>query len=275
MARLKALFSKKFPIIGMIHVDPLPGTPLYSNQFEDTIKKAKHEAEIYVKGKIDAILIENMHDLPYVQSKFLGPETVACMSRIAVAVKEVIHNILPCGIQILACGNKEALAIAKACDLDFIRTEGFVFSHVADEGVTNADAGHILRYRKHIDAQHVGIITDIKKKHSSHAITNDVSLCETAKAAEFFLSDGLVLTGKATGYETDIDDIKSLKGKVNLPLILGSGVTMDNIDRYWKVADAAIVGSFFKTHGTWQNNVDEERVRSFMNKIVRLRKGIL
>ncbi|XP_053686460.1 uncharacterized protein F13E9.13, mitochondrial [Sabethes cyaneus] len=143
------------------------GTPLYSNRFEDIIKKAKHEAEVYLRSGMDALLIENMHDLPYIQNEYFEPETVACMSRLALAVKEIIRDVLPCGIQILACGNKEALATAKACDLDFIRAEGFVFSHVADEGFTNANAGHILRYRKRIDAQHISIITDIKKKHSA------------------------------------------------------------------------------------------------------------
>lgn len=65
----------------------------------------------------------------------------------------------------LACGNKEALAIANACNLDFVRTEGFVFSHIADEGFTNAMAGELLRYRRNIDAENVLIFTDIKKKH--------------------------------------------------------------------------------------------------------------
>lgn len=176
---------------------------------------------------------------------------------------------------VLACGNKEALAIAKACSLDFIRAEGFVFSHVADEGFTNATAGHILRYRKRIHAQHVSIFTDIKKKHSSHAITSDVSLFETAKAAEFFLSDGLVLTGNATGDETDITEIQSLKGRVNIPLIVGSGITLDNVNRYWSVADAAIVGSYFKVDGNWANALDEERVCLLMNKVNGLRESSL
>lgn len=67
--------------------------------------------------------------------------------------------------QVLAAGNTEALAIAKACSLNFIRAEGFVFSHIADEGFLDANAGHILRYRRHIEAEDVLIFTDIKKKH--------------------------------------------------------------------------------------------------------------
>lgn len=137
-----------------------------------------------------------MHDIPYIQDKHLGPEITASMTKITSEVINVLKPSIKCGLQILACGNKQALAVAKATGAHFIRAEGFVFSHVADEGFTDANAGHLLRYRKSIDADRVLIFTDIKKKHSSHAITSDVGLVETAHAAEFFMSDGVILTGK-------------------------------------------------------------------------------
>lgn len=138
-----------------------------------------------------------MHDIPYIQDQQLGPETIACMTRIAQEIRQIVPaKEMPIGIQILACGNKQALAVAKACNLQYIRSEGFVFDHVADEGYTKACAGSLLRYRQQIDASEVLIITDIKKKHSAHSITQDVSLLDTAKAAEFFLTDGVIITGK-------------------------------------------------------------------------------
>lgn len=138
-----------------------------------------------------------MHDIPYVQEQKLGPETVANMTRLTLEIKKIIPStMMSIGIQILACGNKQALAVAKACDLQYIRTEGFVFDHVADEGYTKACAGDLLRYRKQIDASDILVFTDLKKKHSSHSITQDVSLLETAKAAEFFLTDGIIITGE-------------------------------------------------------------------------------
>lgn len=137
-----------------------------------------------------------MHDIPYVQEQLLGPEAVACMTRLALEVRNIIPTtVMPIGIQILACGNKQALAVAKACNLQYIRAEGFVFDHVADEGYTKACAGDLLRYRKLIDASDILVFTDLKKKHSAHSITQDVSLLETAKAAEFFLTDGVIITG--------------------------------------------------------------------------------
>ena len=216
-------------------------------------------------------MIENMHDVPYVQSRHLGPETVACMTRLAVSVREAVRGTVPCGVQILACGNREALAVAKAAGLDFIRAEGYVFGHVADEGYTDANAGLLLRYRKAIDAERVLVLTDIKKKHSSHSITEDVSLVETAKAAEFFISDGLILTGSSTGSEANVDEVQSLRNKTKLPVIIGSGVTVENIDKYWDAADAAIIGSHFKHGGSWQNELSGSRVGKLMKKLATIR----
>lgn len=104
-----------------------------------------------------------MHDTPYL-NRDAGPEVVASMTAVCSSVKRIIGN-MPCGIQILAGCNKQAMAVAKACDLDYIRAEGFVFSHVADEGLMSSDAGYLLRYRKKIHAENVMIFTDIKKKH--------------------------------------------------------------------------------------------------------------
>lgn len=138
-----------------------------------------------------------MHDIPYVQAKHIGPEIVAAMTRLSFEIKQILPKT-PCGIQILASANKQALAVAKSCNLQFIRAEGYVFAHVADEGITDACAGDVLRYRKHIGAENVLVLTDLKKKHSSHSITSDISLLETVHAAEFFLSDGCIVTGENT-----------------------------------------------------------------------------
>ncbi|EDW37714.1 GL21298 [Drosophila persimilis] len=213
-----------------------------------------------------------MHDIPYVPERLLGAEITACMTRLGQAVRDVIPKEIPCGVQVLACGNKQALAIAKASQLQFIRSEGFVFGHVADEGYTDACAGDLLRYRKLIDAEDVLIFTDLKKKHSSHAITSDVSLLETAHAAEFFLTDGIVITGTATGHAASPQDLQELSGRVKVPLLIGSGVTKDNIGLYYKDAHAVIVGSHFKRHGSWLEEISEEAVENFMRKVCELRQ---
>lgn len=211
-----------------------------------------------------------MHDVPYVQDRHLGAEITACMTRVAIELRKVAPD-LPLGIQILACGNKQALAVAKAANLQFIRAEGFVFGHVADEGYTDACAGTLLRYRKQIDADDVLVLTDVKKKHSSHAITSDITLAETVHAAEFFLTDGVILTGQATGDPADEKDLNALYGRTKLPILIGSGVTLDNVGAYFPKSNGLIIGSYFKEEGQWQLPLSERRVVKFMERIKELR----
>lgn len=255
-------------IIGMIHVQALPGTPNHKMSLEDISALAVEEAKQYEIAQVDAIIIENMHDVPYMKGQ-VGPEITAGMTVVAKAIRKAV--CLPLGVQILAGANKEAMAVAKAANLDFIRAEGFVFGHVADEGYIDSCAGELMRYRKMIDADKVKVFTDIKKKHSSHAITSDVDIVETAHAAEFFLSDGVIVTGSSTGKSVDIRELDALKDSVDKPILIGSGITVDNILEYWKYADAFIVGSHFKKNGFWMNPISNERLLVFMHQVERLR----
>jgi len=208
MEKFKSIFKVNKPIIGMIHLKALPGTPKYNNSISEIIDAAISEVEIYKSAGIDGIAIENMHDVPYLKNE-VGHEITSIMSIIAHEVKK--RSNLPCGIQVLSSANKAALAIAKSAKLDFIRAEGFVFGHLADEGYIDANGGELLRYRRSINAENIAVFTDIKKKHSSHAITSDITIEETAKAAEYFLSDGLIVTGISTAEPADTDEIKKIK----------------------------------------------------------------
>lgn len=269
MQKFKSIFKVDKPIIGMIHLKALTGTPKFNNNINEIIDAALSEVEVYKKAKIDALAIENMHDVPYLKNN-VGHEISSMMSIIAYEVKKTSN--LPCGIQVLSSANKTALAIAKNAGLDFIRAEGFVFGHVADEGYIDANAGELLRYRKTIDAEHIAVFTDIKKKHSSHAITTDVDIVETAKAAEYFLSDGLIVTGISTGESANIDEINAIKKACKVPVIVGSGITINNVANYLSNSDALIVGSYFKKDGFWANELEQNKIADFMDKVDTLRR---
>ena len=264
----KNIFNIYKPIIGVIHVTALPGTPNHNKNVKEIIEHAKKEARIYKENNVDVIAIENMHDVPYLK-RVVGPEITSMMSVIGYEVKNLTNQ--PCGIQILAGANNEALAAANSAGLDFIRAEGYVFAHVADEGLMESDAGELMRYRKQIDANDILIFTDVKKKHSSHSITSDVSIVETAISAEFFLSDGVIVTGSSTGMEADLSEVKNVNKAVSIPVIIGSGITVDNIAKYFPIADVFIIGSHFKEDGSWKNQVDGNRVKTFMKKLDKLR----
>ena len=254
----------------MIHVAALPGTPAGRLSLREIEAQAVREAGIYRDAGVDAVMLENMHDTPYLRAR-VGPEIVAAMAVIARGAKDC--SGLPCGVQILAGANSEALAVALAAGLDFIRAEGFAFAHVADEGLIQSSAAELLRYRRSIGAERVRVWADVKKKHCSHAITSDVGIGETARAVEFMRGDAVIVTGAVTGDPPDAADLDEVKGATELPVYVGSGVTAGNIGSFFGKAYGFIVGSEFKVGGHWTGGVDPKRVSRFMRALDGLRRA--
>jgi membrane complex biogenesis BtpA family protein len=242
----------------MIHVAALPGTPAATLPLEAIVERAVAETATYRDAGFTAVAIENMHDRPYLK-RGVGPEVVAAMTAVGREVRRAVP--LPLGVQVLAGANREAIAVAHACGAAFARVEGFVFAHVADEGLIESDAGELLRYRRAIGAEGVRVFADIKKKHAAHALTADVDLAETARAAAFFLADGLIVTGAATGRAADPAEVRAARAAVDLPVLVGSGIAPDNLAAFAD-ADGFIVGSWVKRDGLWSNPLDPERVRA-------------
>jgi len=262
-----SIFSAPKPVIAMVHVGALPGTPAGGASLAELERRAVEECRIYREAGVHGVMLENMRDVPYLRGG-VGPEITAAMTVLGLAVKGAAG--MPCGIQILAGANREALAVAHATGLDLVRVEGFAFAHVADEGIIESSAASLLRFRRHIGAERVRIWADVKKKHASHALTADVGIGETAAAAEFMRADAVIVTGSATGAECSASDVAEVRARCRLPLYLGSGVTADNLARYWDGADGFIVGSDFKRDGRWSEPVDAGRVRRLMTAYARL-----
>jgi membrane complex biogenesis BtpA family protein len=254
--RVRALFGVRRALIGMVHVGALPGTPRSSAPLESLAEEAVADARLLAANGFHAVMLENMHDRPYLR-RGVGPEVVAAMAVIGREVRRAVA--LPLGVQVLAGANREALSVALACGATFVRVEGFVFAHVADEGLIESDAGELLRFRRAIGAEGVAVFADVKKKHSAHALTADVGLAETARAAEFFLADAVVVTGAATGRPARPEDVAEVAGAVAIPVLVGSGATPENL-RDYAAADAVIVGSALKRDGLWSNPLDPARV---------------
>jgi uncharacterized protein len=254
---IDSLFGVKRALIGVIHLQALPGTPANRRDVAAIAAKAVEEARIYQDAGFDGLLIENTHDRPYLKAN-VGPEIVAAMAVVGAEVTRAVP--LPLGIQVLAGANTSALAVALACGATFVRVEGYVFAHVADEGLIEASAGVLMRYRRAIGAEHIRVFADVKKKHSAHAITDDVDIMETAKAAEFFAVDGVIVSGVATGLPADPGEVKSVAQAVSVPTLVGSGISAENIARF-AAADAFIVGSSIKQDGVWSNAIDVDRTR--------------
>ena len=238
------------PVVGMIHVGALPGTPRHHRSLPEIVEEVRAEARLYQEAGVNCLMIENMP---------------------AQAVRAEVD--LPIGVQLLAAADIEALAVAHAAGLDFIRTECFAFAHVADEGIMESNAAKLLRYRRAIGATAVQVWADIKKKHSSHAWTADLSLGDVAEAAEFMGADPLIVTGASPGRPPPPTDVEEARARCQWPVFVGSGVTLDNAADFLAVSDGMIIGSYFKRDGNWSNGVDPERVRAFMAEAVRWQPG--
>lgn len=258
-----------YTLIGMVHVGALPGTPGSSRSVDELAQQARIEAEILEQAGFDAVILENMHDTPYVHGDELGPEITAAMTRVVAEVRQAVT--LPMGVQVLSGGNRQALAIAMAAGCSFIRCECFAYAHVADEGLLpRAEAGALLRYRRQIGAEHIAVLADIKKKHASHALTADLSIADIAVGSEFFGADGLIVTGAFTGAAAAADDLDAVSKASSLPVLVGSGVEPGQIEALASRSWGAIVGSWIKRGGRWTNPVDEGRAAELVAEARRL-----
>ncbi|HET9909790.1 MAG TPA: BtpA/SgcQ family protein [Anaerolineales bacterium] len=259
-------------LAAMVAVLPLPGSPLYDGDDQRVMEQAMADLEVYQSASVDSILFENDHDLPYIQPP-LDERGIALMTKI---VKEARGRFSgPIGVQMLEAANITSLEIAAEADLDYIRVEAFVFAHVGGSGIINGSAGKILRRRKELAADHIKVFADVKKKHGSHSLTIDLDIKDEIMQAEFFLADGVIVTSQFTGINPDKTDLTKARAATKLPVLIGSGMTAENITEYLPFADGFIVGSYFRKDGKFLETLEPERLDRFMNVFTSTRNSIL
>jgi membrane complex biogenesis BtpA family protein len=258
-----ALFGRRKAVIGVIHSRPLPGAPAYEGEdMAEIVGFAVAEAERYRDGGVDGLIVENHGDIPFAKPADLGPETAASMAVMTQAVRQAVE--LPVGVNVLANGAVMALAVAKAAGASFIRVNQWANAYVANEGFMEGRAGEALRYRAWLHARGIKIFADVHVKHGAHAVTADRAIAELARDVEFFDADVAIGTGQRTGDAATLDELRAIASGTSLPVVVGSGVTPDNVGDILTVADGVIVASWLKHDGVWWNPVDPERLRVFM-----------
>ncbi len=267
---LKELFQVEKPIIGVIHLPALPGAPRYQGQsMRDIYGAAVADAHTLAAGGIDGIIVENASDLPFQRPENIGPETVAALTAACLEVRAAVDT--PIGITCVANGVIPALAVAKAVGARWIRANQWVNAYVANEGLLNGPAPEAMRYRSAIGATDVRIFADVHVKFGAHAITADRSIAEQATDAEWFDADVLIATGQRTGSPTELHEVEEVKSGTALPVIVGSGLSPEQVPTLFTVADGAIVGQWLKHDGVWWNPVDPARVELLASAVSRSR----
>lgn len=270
---LHNLFNAPKTVIGVIHSKALPGSPAYEGEpLESIYAFAVEEAQRYVRGGVDGLIVENHGDIPFSKPEDLGPETAAVMAVMTDRVRQSVP--VPVGVNVLANGALTALAVAQAGSGAFVRVNQWANAYIANEGFIEGPAAKAARYRAWLRAKNIKVFADVHVKHGSHAIVSDRSVEEMARDAEFFDADVVIATGQRTGDAALLDEVSTIKNATQLPLLIGSGVTEDNVGDLLSIADGVIVASSLKEEGVWWTPVDEAKVRRFIAVVQRLRASL-
>ena len=252
--QFSARFGKR-AVFGMVHLIPLPGSPLYGGSMDEVIEAAVRDARAIFEGGCDGLVVENFGDRPFFATR-VPAETVAAMARV---IAEVMRTVaLQVGVNVLRNDAHSALAIAAATGAAFIRVNVHSGAMVTDQGVIEGNAAETLRLRASL-APGVAVFADHLVKHAAPLAAADP--VQSAKDLRLRgLADAVIVTGAETGAAADPKRLQLLREAIDAPLIVGSGLTAENA-RSFALADAAIVGTSVKSA---EGVVDPARVAALV-----------
>ena len=250
------------PIIGMIHIGPLPGTPWYGAKGDYAAVRAKAitDALALAEGGAQGGLVQNRDDRVFSNGP-ADPVVAAAFADITRAVVDAVGDRLAIGVQVLRNDLRASIAIAHICGGSFVRCGVFLGSTETVSGRVEGNPYAILNYRRQIGAEKVQLIAEIGSMH----FTSDRPLGELAQSAAFAGIDavGIAHPDSATALEW-VAQIKA--AAPDLPVVIGGYTNVENIARYLAVADGAFVGGAFEDGGRG-GAVNTERVNAFMQSI--------
>lgn len=250
-----------WPLVGVVHLLPLPGSPQWAGNLQDVRDSALWDAEAYVKGGMTGLIVENYGDRPFAPA-CAPPATVAAMTAMALGIKEAFPDLV-LGINVLRNDVASALAIATTVDAGFVRVNVLVGAMVADQGIIQGQAWEIAHLRRQLGTG-TRLWADVMVKHAAPLGSQTLE----DQASDAFLragADVLVLSGRATGSPANPEDFRRVRRAVpKAPLVIGSGLTRESLNAFRAVADGAIVASTLKGK---DGRVEIERVRDLVGDL--------
>lgn len=257
---LYQIFNTYNPIIGVVHLLPLPTSARWGGSLRAVIERAEQEATALAAGGVDGIIVENFFDAPFAKD-CVDPAVVSAMTLIVDRIMNLV--VLPVGINLLRNDAKSAIAIASCVNAQFIRVNVLTGVMATDQGLIEGQAHQLLRYRRELGTD-IGIFADVLVKHARPLgmpnLTNAVQ-----DTIERGLADAVILSGWATGSPPSFEDLELACAAANgTPVFIGSGASWENIGKLMKVADGAIVASSLKRKGKITEPIDPIRVAQFV-----------
>ncbi len=254
-----SLFASNRPIVGMIHLLPLPESPAYQGRPDAIFERALREAAALQTAGVDALIVENFGDEPYLPAE-LTPSQLAIM---AAVTRDIIRAVrIPVGVNCQFNAWQSEVAVAHACGAAFIRVEVFVDTVLMAQGSVPPCSAQIRRYQQQLGAHKVALWADIQTKYTRNLLPQSIE--QSAQDAQAAGADVLIVTGAATGKATPLDVVAQVKKVVSIPVVVGSGTNAANVSQVLEVADGAIVGSSLKTGGRAENEVSLDATQAFM-----------
>ena len=265
---LKQTFGVAKPIIGMVHLPPLPSAPLYDAKggMNKIIESCAKDIEALQAGGVDCVMFGNEGDRPYLLKA--SPVTLACMAFAIGELKSLIK--VPFGVNYL-WDPVATVSLAVASGASFAR-EIFTGIYDSDMGLWAPDAATALRIRADCHRADLKLLFNINAEFASPVGTR--SIAQRAKSAVFSsLADVVLVSGPMTGQPVEAAELKLAKDALpDTPVFANTGVNIDNVTDVLKIADGCVIGSHLKVDGNTWNNVDKARVKRFMDKVRKLRK---
>ena len=257
------IFRVRKPLIGVVHLLPLPGAPKCAYSMKEIIERAVKDAKAYQNGGLDGIIVGNFGDRPFYPES-VGPETIAAMS---VVTSRIVSEVeIPVGVNVLRNDPIAAIAIAHAAGCRFIRVNVLTEVMITDQGIIQATAHNVLRFRKLLNAENVKIFADVHVKHAIPMMNRPIEQ-SAVDLVERGLADAVIVTGETTGRKPNIGKVHRVKMALKTtPVIVGSGVTEDNVAEYLQMCDGVIVGTSLKRNNITENPVDIVKVKEFVKR---------
>jgi hypothetical protein len=262
---LKQIFQTSNPIIGVVHLLPLPTSPRWGGSLKTVVDRAEQEAAALAAGGVDGVIIENFFDAPFAKAQ-VDPAVVSAISLIIQRVMNLVT--LPIGINVLRNDAHSALAIAACSGAQFIRVNVLTGVMATDQGLIEGQAHQLLRYRRELGSD-IKILADVLVKHARPLGSPNLTTA-VRETIERGLADGVILSGWTTGSPPSLEDLELAMDAANgTPVFIGSGADWQNIPTLIQAADGAIVASSLKRHGQIDQPVDPIRVSRFVEAMRR------
>jgi uncharacterized protein len=263
MDRFAQAFGTKKPIIAMVHLGALPGTPLYDAEggLTKLLDDARKDLHALQGAGFDAIMFGNENDRPYAFD--VDAASTATMAAIIGALKPEIT--LPFGVNVL-WDPMATVALAAATGATFCR-EIFTGTYASDMGVWAPDAGKALRYRDSLSRNDLLMLYNVSAEFADSLDRRP--LPDRARSAVFSsIPDAVLVSGQITGEAAKMEDLEEVKAALpNTPVLANTGVKHETVGDVLAIADGCVVGSALKVDGHTWNAVDPDRARDFMDRV--------